>query len=131
MSHRTTFRALPLAALLPLAFGGCASSPERPYEALARAEAGIAQAEQSGAQQYGAAELMSANGKLAEARAAAERKEMSVAKRYAEEAALDADLAAAKTRSHKAAVAVQEIEDGIATLREEIASNQKQQEETR
>lgn len=131
MTHRTTFQAMPLAAIALFTIGGCAASPERPYEDLARAEAGIAQAEQSGAPQYGAAELDSAKGKLAKARAAAERDEMAVAERYAEEAALDAELAAAKTRSHKAALAVQEIEDGIATLKDEIARNQIQQGETR
>src|SRR5690606_15104887 len=91
------------------------------YEDFARAEAGIRQAEQSGADRYGALELQAARDKLERARAAAnEEGDMATARRLAEQAALDAELAAAKTRSHTAEPALKEVEDSIAALREEM-----------
>ncbi len=112
-------KTLTLAAVACLA-AACGSTPERPVEDLARAEAGIRQAEQGGAERYGAMELQGARDKLERARTAADDGEMAEAERLAEEAALDADLAAAKTRSRKAQVAVRQVEDSIAMLREEI-----------
>jgi septal ring factor EnvC (AmiA/AmiB activator) len=107
-----------------LVLGGCATSPE-PVADVARAEAGIDQAEQAGAQEYGSVELDAARDKLTSARAAVAEGEMVLAKNYAEEAALAADLAAAKTRTGKADAAVKELEDSIAVLREEIARNRR------
>lgn len=119
------------AAVLCLALGGCGSTAERPYEDLARAEAGISQAEQGGARQYAALEMQTAQEKLARARAAAENEDMDEAERLAEEAALDADLAAAKSRSQKAELAVRELEDSITTLKEEMARSRSRQGDTR
>lgn len=102
----------------------CASGPERPHQALARAEASIEQAEQSGAREYGAVELSAAREKLNKARAAANEGEHIVARRYAEQAALDAELAAAMTRSRKAELSVEQLNRSIETLREEIARSQ-------
>ncbi len=131
MTHVMKVRAKPAAAMLVLlALGACATTPE-PVADLARAEAGIEQAEQSGARQYGPVELDLATDRLASARAAAAEGEMVLAENYAEEATLAADLAAAKARSGKAAAAVEELEDSIAVLREEIARNQKSEGEAR
>jgi hypothetical protein len=116
--------------LVLLALGACATAPE-PVADLARAEAGIGQAEQSGARQYGPVELDMARDRLASARAAAAEGEMVLAGNYAKEATLAAELAAAKARSGKAAAAVKELEDSIAALREEIARNQKYEGEPR
>lgn len=104
----------------------CASSPDRPFQDLARAEASIEQADRSGAQEYGATELDAARDKLAKARAAADSDENVAASRYAKEAALDAELATAITRSRKSELAVEELNRSIETLREEIARNQTQ-----
>ncbi|MGH8194045.1 MAG: DUF4398 domain-containing protein, partial [Woeseiaceae bacterium] len=99
MTHVMKVRAKPAAAMLVLlALGACATTPE-PVADLARAEAGIEQAEQSGARQYGPVELGLATDRLASARAAAAEGEMVLAENYAEEATLAADLAAAKARS--------------------------------
>jgi septal ring factor EnvC (AmiA/AmiB activator) len=121
MSYAKKVRAVPGAAML-LVLGACATSPE-PVADVARAEAGIDQAEQAGAQEYGSVELDAARDKLTSARAAVAEGEMVLARNYAEEAALAADLAAAKTRTGKADAAVKELEDSIAVLREEIARN--------
>lgn len=126
---KTELGMAPLAAAVLFA-AGCGGTVERPYEELARAEAGIRQAEQGGAERYGALELQSARDKLKRARAAVAEEEMATAQQLAEQAALDADLAAAKTRSHKADLAVQELEDSIAVLREEIARNRTREGET-
>lgn len=111
-------------AVVPLVFAtGCASGPERPNQELARAEASIKQAERSGAREFGAAELDTAREKLAQARAAV-GDDNAVAARYAAEAALDAELAAAMTRNRKAQLSVEELQQSIETLREEIARSQ-------
>lgn len=109
----------------------CGSTAERPAEDLARAEAGIRQAEQGGADRYGAMELQSARDKLERANAAVEDEDMAMAERLAEEAALDADLAAAKTRTRKAEVSVKQVEDSIAMLREEIERGRSREGEMR
>lgn len=115
----TMLLALPLAILC-----ACASGPDRPFQDLARAEASIEQADQTGAREYGATELAAAREKLAKARAAADSDDNVVASRYAKEAAVDAELATAITRNRKAELAVEELNRSIETLREEIARNQ-------
>lgn len=102
---------------------GCASTPDAPHQALARAEASIDNAEQSGARQYGTEELDAAREHLSQAKAAVDREEMIVAERYAERAALDAELAAAMARNQKAQTSVRELNESIEILREEIARN--------
>jgi hypothetical protein len=126
MNERRAARAAKiLLAFLPLAaVAGCASSPDRPFQDLARAEASIEQADQSGAREFGADELDAAKAKLVKARAAADSNDNLVASRYAKEAALDAELAMAMARTRKSELAVEEVNKGIETLREEIARNQ-------
>ena len=116
--------------VVSLMLAACASSPERPDQDLTRAEAAIEQAEQAGARQYGPVPLDNARDKLASARTAVAEEEMLVAQRYAEEAVLSAELAAAKARRSKAERAVDQLEKSIAVLREEIARNQRLEGET-
>ena len=126
MTGDTRGRVKAAAGLLLLTMlGACASSPDRPDQDLARAEAAIGQAEQSGARQYGPIALDDARQKLDKARAAVAEEEMLLAERYAEEATLAADLAAAKARTGKAERAVEQLEESIAVLRQEIARNQR------
>lgn len=113
-----------VAAAMLIGAVGCASTPDRPEGELATAAANIDQAQQAGAAEYSAAELAAAQDKLARARAAAERDETVTARRLAEQAALDAELANAMTRSRKAESAVDELNDTIEALRDEIARNQ-------
>ncbi|HEX7720237.1 MAG TPA: DUF4398 domain-containing protein [Woeseiaceae bacterium] len=113
-----------LAVAMLVVAGGCASTPDRPAGELATAEAVIAQAQQSGAAEHSPAELAAAQNKLAEAKLAAERDDMVAARRLAEQAALDAELATAMTRNQQAESAVDELNDTIDALREEIARNQ-------
>ena len=113
-----------IVAIPLMALSACASSPDRPFQDLARAEASIEQADRSGAREYGATELDAAREKLAKARAAADNDENIAASRYAREAAVDAQLASAITRNRKAEAAVEELNRSIETLRQEIARNQ-------
>lgn len=113
-----------LAAAILVVAGGCASTPDRPAGEFATAEAGIAQAQQSGAAELSPAELAAAQNKLAEAKSAAERDDMVAARRLAEQSALDAELAVAMTRNEQAESAVDELNETIDALREEIARNQ-------
>jgi predicted nucleic acid-binding Zn-ribbon protein len=112
------------ALVLTAGLGACASNETRPERELVLAEAGIDQARQAGAAQHGSAELGAAQDKLNQARVAAERDEMPTARRLAQQAALDAELAAAKARNRKAEISVQELNDTIEALREEIERNQ-------
>ncbi|MGH8166089.1 MAG: DUF4398 domain-containing protein, partial [Woeseiaceae bacterium] len=97
--------AVPIAAL----GGACASSPDRPFQELARAEASVEQAQQAGVQEYGAVELEAAQTKLVLARTAADDNDDVMAGRYAREAALDANLAMAITRNRQAELSVEEL----------------------
>jgi len=117
-------RAMLLMAVPVAALGACASSPDRPFQELARAEASVEQAQQSGAQEYGAAALEAAENKLAMARTAADDNDNVMAARHAKEAALDANLAIAITRNRQAELSVEELNRSIETLRQEISRNQ-------
>ena len=111
-------------AVLLVGVAGCASTDERPDRALAVAETNIEQAEQAGANRYAADPLESAREKLAAAQTAVAREEMLEARRLAEEAAVDAELAGAMTRNRKAEEAVRQLNETIDVLRQEIARGQ-------
>jgi hypothetical protein len=114
-----------LLTLIPVAaMSACATSTDRPYQEIARAEASIEQARQSRAQEFGASELDAAQDKLAKARLAADNNDNLMAARYAKEATLDANLAIAITRNRQAQLSVEELNRSIETLRQEISRNQ-------
>jgi hypothetical protein len=119
-----TLAARSILLTLVAAITACATSGDRPYQQIARAEASIEQAQQSRAQQFGASELNAAQDKLAKARAAADNDDNLMAARYAEQAALDANLAIAITRNRQAQLSVEELNRSIETLRQEILRNQ-------
>lgn len=129
--ENVTRTGLPMAVAALALLAGCAGTPEAPHQALARAEASIENAERSGAREYGTEELDSAREYLSQARAAIDREEMIVAERYAERAAVDAELAAAMARNQMAQESVQELNQSIEVLREEIARNRALAGETR
>jgi hypothetical protein len=100
---------------------GCAGTAERPVEQLARAEANITQAEQSGAREHSPLELDLARQKLNQAQSAAEDNDNEEARRLAEQAAVDAELAAAQARAAEAERAAAALAESLATLRREAA----------
>lgn len=105
-------------------FGGCASSKLSPSQELAETQAAINQAEQVGARDYAPLELRAARKKLEQAQQLNAQEKYGEARRVAERAMVDAELAEIKSLSGKAQKAVRELKESIRVLQEEI--NRKQ-----
>lgn len=123
MTRKPAFAACAL--LVPLAFAaGCASAPPRPEAQLARAEASLTQAEQSGARQYAGVEYDAARDKLGEANRLADAGKTAQAGMVADQARVDAEFAAARSRHQAADKAAKEVRIATETLQEEAARQQ-------
>jgi hypothetical protein len=105
-----------LAALTLLT--ACASVPP-PREELAVSKAAVERASSAAATEA-PVELAMARDKLERANLAMKKKDYVDAKRLAEQAEADANLAEAKARSMRAAGALHEVRDGIRMLRDEM-----------
>lgn len=108
-----------LAATLLLGLAACASTPV-PNEQMAVAAAAVAQASSAGTGAMAPDELRVAVDKLAKARAALAAGDHDRARRLAEQAELDAQVAEIQAQSARASVAAKESEDAARVLREEI-----------
>ena len=115
-----------IAATVALFFvaAGCASSTAPTAPQIARAEASIELAEQTGARKYATQSLDTARAKLKSAEMAAADGKDEQAMRLAEEAEVEAQLAAARSESAEAEASLRELETGIDTLRREVERNQ-------
>lgn len=102
-----------------LTLSGCASVPE-PKEQMAVAEAAVARASTTSTGESAPAQLREANSKLASARAALAADDREAARRYAEQATLDAQVAELHAQTQRSLKAAQETEDAARVLREEI-----------
>lgn len=100
---------------------GCATQAPAPEKQITLATQSIAQAQSSGAVEYAPVELKSAREKLNQAELAMRKNENLKAKRLADEAMVDANLAEAKARSAKSQKIVEELKDSIRVLREEMS----------
>ena len=98
---------------------GCASSPPAPTEQFAVGRAAVADAVSAGGAEFAPVALRSAQDNLDRANAAMAAGHYRDARRFAEDAEVDAKLAAATARSRKAERALAEVESGIRALREE------------
>ncbi|MFO7813808.1 MAG: DUF4398 domain-containing protein, partial [Pelovirga sp.] len=78
------------------------------------------QAENSGAVEFAPMELKSARDKLNQAQLAMDREEHVGARRLADEAMVDANLAEAKARSAKSKKVVEELKESIRVLQQEM-----------
>ena len=109
------------AALLVLALllGGCASAPP-PVGTLDGAERAIAAARAARADDYAPVELGFAEERLADARQAMDEGEYEVARIEAEQAEVNAALAAARSKAAKGRAAVQAQAEENARLRREL-----------
>jgi len=94
--------------------------PPVPTSNLQAAQLAIANAERVDAATHAGVELGEARGKLAAAQRAVEEKEMVVAQRFADEARVEAELAAAKAGAAKAIAVNKDIERTTATLIDEM-----------
>lgn len=109
---------IPAAALILLA--GCASV-EPPVEQIAHSQTAVQQAHDVGAREYAPLELRQATQKLEQAQAAMAEEEYLEARRLAEQAQVDAELAQTMALSEEAEAAAHELRESIRILREEIA----------
>jgi hypothetical protein len=121
MTHRSALgSSLTGAALLAagLALGGCASVP-RPEAQLSAADLALRDAEQADAAHYAPLEMRKARDQYDAARRAEEDEHYVTARRLAESAEVDAQLAASKARTARAQAAAEEITADLESLRSE------------
>jgi hypothetical protein len=109
------------AVLLGALAAGCVTAPPRATADLARANTLINVAQQNGAQQFAGADLQRARDKLEQAQSLANRGHEDSAAQLASEAALDAELANARTEEGKQERSAQEVDASVASLRNELA----------
>lgn len=113
--------ALAIATVAAIGLAGCSSKATAPVAQLATARASITQAESAGAMQLAPVEILAARDKLGRAEAAVREERFADARRLAEQAEVDAELAERKTRAAKSAAAVEELARGNAALEKETA----------
>jgi hypothetical protein len=99
-------------------FAGC-STIGPPKDSLAAADLAVQQANKSKASQYAPLELRKAMDKLDEAKRAMTKEEYTTARRLAEEALVDAQLAEAKAASEDARRVATDVRQSLETLRRE------------
>jgi hypothetical protein len=116
MSRLPSIPVIAVPAML-LALLGCASA--RPVPDLVGSRTLISQAEQSDAPQFASADLESARSKVRQADEDARQGKTVLATRLAHEAAVDAEVAMARTRALKAEQALRDVNAGTQTLRNE------------
>jgi hypothetical protein len=121
-----------IALLLPaMIFGlglvACASVPDAPTDSLQAADTAIKQAEDARVADYASTQLSSAREKLAAAHAMADKaktdkdeKEMTQARRLADESRSDAELATAKAQEARAKSVDKEMQQNNDTLQQEL-----------
>lgn len=109
-----------LITLFIVVLAGCAVRAPAPEKQVTLATQSIAQAESSGAVEFAPVELRAAREKLSQAKLAMDQEENLKAKRLADEAMVDANLAEAKARSAKAQKVVEELQESIRVLQEEM-----------
>lgn len=110
-------------SLLPIAIGmlfaGCASIPP-PTEQLAVSKAALSNASSAGGQQFAPVPLSLAIEKMDAAAKAMAVEDYVLARRLAEQAQVDAQLATVTSRSAKAQNAARELQESNRVLRQEI-----------
>ncbi len=110
---------IPISVLALAATAGCATEGPPPQAELTRAQTLVDQADKGPAQHYAAADLQRAHEELTAANSAQSARHYDVARSYAESAAVDADLAAARGQAGEAQKAAREVHSGNEQLRNE------------
>jgi hypothetical protein len=114
-----TGRTCAIAVVAALLGTACATVPP-PTEQMAVTRAAVADADSAGGGTYAAVELQNAHQRLDAANVAMGARDYDNARRYAEEAEADANLAATQARSAQAQRAVAELRESLRVLREEM-----------
>ncbi len=111
-----------LTGALILALPIAASAMDRKDADLALAEAGasIESAERADAAQYATAELNTAHDMYASAQAAYDHRDWMESAFSADDAKADANLAAARSRQHRAEATTHELETTVSSLRDQV-----------
>lgn len=109
-----------VSSVMALGLVACASPGKPPTAELASAQASITQAETAGAVQQAPVELLTAREKFGRAQAAVREEHFEQARRLANQAEVDAELAERKARAVKAQAAAQELARSNDLLRQEI-----------
>lgn len=113
------------AALLgAVLIAGCAGDRTLAAEKLASAQNSVNYAKTAATSTDGAAELKSADDKLAQAQAAMDEEDYDRARRLAESASVDADLARAKASTAKSQKAADKMRETVRTLKRELDQSQ-------
>jgi len=107
------------AVLLSLSLTACATR-DRPDAALAAGGAAFDAARAAGAAELAPQPLQQAQTKLARARALAQAGDQQGARRLAEQALVDAQLARAQSASERSRRAAEEVQASLRSLREEM-----------
>jgi hypothetical protein len=114
-------------ALLLISLAACVSMPKEPTDALMTGDSAIKEAEQARGANYASNDLVAAHEKMAAARALVDKakkdrdgKEMMQARRLAEEARSDAELATARSRDASAESASKDMQHNNESLQQEI-----------
>jgi Domain of unknown function (DUF4398) len=113
---------MPVAAAAGILAAGCATEPQ-PNEELTRAQALVEHADKTDAQRYAAADLQRAHDELSNAQKANGERHYDEARRYAESAEVDADVATARAAASSAQQAAREVVQSNETLRQESNRN--------
>lgn len=108
-----------IAVAVAIFMAGCASNPG-PVNQMAMSRAAVSNADSAGGNEFAPLLLKSAVDKMDGAERAMANKDYARAKLLAEEAQVDADLAAAAARSGKAKKAADAIQEDNRVLRKEI-----------
>jgi Domain of unknown function (DUF4398) len=115
-------RKISLSVVVGFFFGaaaGCATQGDVPTQDMTMARTLVEQADKSNAQQYAPADLQRAHDELSSAEKAINDHKYSEARRYAQNAQADADLATARGSSGEAVRAAHEVNRSVESLRQE------------
>lgn len=107
------------AFLIATFLAGCASSPSPPREELAAADLAVRQVQGTAASDYAAGDVRQAQQKLEAARAAMERESYTEARRMAEQALIDAQVADVRVDAARSGEILAQSEEDIQALERE------------
>ncbi|MDR3390792.1 MAG: DUF4398 domain-containing protein [Sulfuriferula sp.] len=112
-------RRIGITAAAAMFVAGCASTPA-PTEQMALSKAAIDNANSAGSNEFAPLQLKSATDKMTAAERAMADKDYMLAKQLAEQAQVDAQLAAETAKSAKAKKAADAVKEDSSVLRQEI-----------
>lgn len=118
-SKRQWYRTVSGIGIAAVAMAGCASVPP-PTEQIAVSRAAVSAAASAGGNEFASADMRSAQDKLDRAVQAMTTEDYKIARSLAEQAQVDAQLAASKARSAKAQKAAVTVQEDSRVLRKEI-----------